>query len=213
MLKENRKTLIITSIVTMIPAVIGAVLWDRLPDVMATHFGFNNQPDGFGGKAFVVFAMPLIMLALLWAGAFITAHDPRKQNISRKMFSLVLWTVPVVSLIMAAVLYPYNLGYRMDMTFIMGIFLGLMFVIIGNYMPKARPNYTIGIRVPWTLSDEDNWNRTHRLAGFIWVAGGVLIIILTLMGVMRESIVMLPIIAGMAAVPVIYSFVIYLRKR
>ena len=213
MLKENRKTLIITSIVTMIPAVIGAVLWDRLPDVMATHFGFNNQPDGFGGKAFVVFAMPLIMLALLWAGAFITAHDPRKQNISRKMFSLVLWTVPAVSLIMAAVLYPYNLGYRMDMTFIMGIFLGLMFVIIGNYMPKARPNYTIGIRVPWTLSDEDNWNRTHRLAGFIWVAGGVLIIILTLMGVMRESIVMLPIIAGMAAVPVIYSFVIYLRKR
>ena len=181
MLKENRKTLIITSIITMIPAVIGAILWDRLPDVMATHFGFNDQPDGFGGKAFVVFAMPLIMLALLWAGAFITAHDPKKQNISGKMFSLVLWIVPAVSLIMAAVLYPYNLGYRMDMTFIMGIFLGLMFVIIGNYMPKARPNYTIGIRVPWTLSDEDNWNRTHSLAGFIWVAGGVLIIVLTLM--------------------------------
>lgn len=213
MLKENRKTLIITSIITMIPAVIGAILWDRLPDVMATHFGFNDQPDGFGGKAFVVFAMPLIMLALLWAGAFITAHDPKKQNISGKMFSLVLWIVPAVSLIMAAVLYPYNLGYRMDMTFIMGIFLGLMFVIIGNYMPKARPNYTIGIRVPWTLSDEDNWNRTHRLAGFIWVAGGVLIIVLTLMGVMREGVIMLPIVAGMVAVPVIYSFVIYLRKR
>lgn len=213
MLKENRKTLIITSIITMIPAVIGAILWDRLPDVMATHFGFNDQPDGFGGKAFVVFAMPLIMLALLWAGAFITAHDPKKQNISGKMFSLVLWIVPAVSLIMAAVLYPYNLGYRMDMTFIMGIFLGLMFVIIGNYMPKARPNYTIGIRVPWTLSDEDNWNRTHRLAGFIWVAGGVLIIVLTLMGVMRESVIMLPIVAGMVAVPVIYSFVIYLRKK
>lgn len=213
MLKENRKTLIITSIITMIPAVIGAILWDRLPDVMATHFGFNDQPDGFGGKAFVVFAMPLIMLALLWAGAFITAHDPKKQNISGKMFSLVLWIVPAVSLMMAAVLYPYNLGYRMDMTFIMGIALGLMFVIIGNYMPKARPNYTIGIRVPWTLSDEDNWNRTHRLAGFIWVAGGVLIIILTLMGVMRESVIMLPIVAGMVAVPVIYSFVINLRKK
>ena len=213
MLKENRKTLIITSIITMIPAVIGAILWDRLPDVMATHFGFNDQPDGFGGKAFVVFAMPLIMLALLWAGAFITAHDPKKQNISGKMFSLVLWIVPAVSLIMAAVLYPYNLGYRMDMTFIMGIFLGLMFVIIGNYMPKARPNYTIGIRVPWTLSDEDNWNRTHRLAGFIWVAGGVLIIVLTLMGVMREGVIMLPIVAGMVAVPVIYSLVIYLRKK
>lgn len=213
MLKENRRTLIITSIVTVIPAVIGVLLWSRLPDVMATHFGFNNQPDGFTAKAFAVFGIPAIMLALLWIGAFITAHDPKRQNISSKLFSLVLWIIPVISILMAAILYPYNLGYKMDMMFIMGIVLGLMFVITGNYMPKTRRNYTIGIRVPWTLADEDNWNRTHRLAGFIWTAGGLAILALTFIGIGDLAFIILPMTAVMAIIPVIYSFVIYLKKK
>ena len=213
MLKENRRTMIITSIVTVIPAVIGVLLWDRLPDVMATHFGFNNQPDGFTAKAFAVFGIPAIMLALLWTGAFITAHDPKRQNISSKLFSLVLWIIPVISILMAAILYPYNLGYKMDMMFIMGIVLGLMFVITGNYMPKTRRNYTIGIRVPWTLADEDNWNRTHRLAGFIWTAGGLAILALTFIGIGDLAFIILPMTAVMAIIPVVYSFVIYLKKK
>ncbi len=213
MLKENRRTLIITSIMTIIPAVIGVLLWDRLPDVMATHFGLNNQPDGFTAKAFAVFGIPAIMLALLWAGAFITAHDPKRQNISSKLFSLVLWIIPVISILMAAILYPYNLGYKMDMMFIMGIVLGLMFVITGNYMPKTRRNYTIGIKVPWTLADEDNWNRTHRLAGFIWTAGGLAILALTFIGIDDLAFIILPMTAVMAIIPVVYSFVIYLKKK
>ncbi|MBR3147690.1 MAG: SdpI family protein [Eubacterium sp.] len=213
MLKENRKTLIITSLVTIIPAVIGAVLWDRLPDVMATHFGLDNTPDGFSNKVFTVFGIPAIMLALLWACAFITAHDPKKQNISRKMFSLVLWIIPVISLLMAAILYPYNLGYRMDMTFIMGIVIGLMFVITGNYMPKARRNYTIGIKVPWTLADDDNWDRTHRLAGFVWVAGGLSVLAMTFMGIGNLAAVIISVTVIMVLIPVVYSFVLYLNKR
>ena len=85
MLKANRKTLIITSIVTILPMLIGIIYWNRLPDVMATHFGFNNEANGFSSKAFAVFGLPVILLAVLLVGAFITSHDPKKQNISAKI--------------------------------------------------------------------------------------------------------------------------------
>lgn len=211
MLKANRRTLIITSIVALIPMLIGAVLWDRLPERMATHFGLNGQPDGFTGRAFMVFGMPLLLVALEWVGAFVTAHDPRRQNISGKMFKLVLWSIPVISLFLAATVYPYNLGLQVDIGFYAQLFLGAMFVILGNYMPKARQNYTIGIRVPWTLADEDNWNRTHRLAGWLWTATGVVLLVLTLCGIMRAGWLVAAIVAA-TAVPVGYSFWLHCKK-
>ena len=176
MLKANRKTLIITSTVTILPVLIGIICWDRLPDVMATHFGLNNEANGFSNKAFAVFGLPLVLLAVLWVGAFVTAHDPKRQNISPKMFSLMLWIAPAISLVAAATVYPVNLGYELDIAFFGELLLGLMFIIIGNYLPKARQNYTIGIKIPWTLANEENWNRTHRLAGYLWMICGVLMI-------------------------------------
>lgn len=90
MLKRAWKTLLITSIVTLLPIPVGLVLWDRLPDVMATHFGTNNEANGFSSKPFAVFFIPLFCLAMLWICAVITANDPRKKNISPKIFRLVL---------------------------------------------------------------------------------------------------------------------------
>jgi len=110
MLKANRRTLIITSIVTILPILIGMVFWDRLPDMMATHFGTNNMANGFSSKAFAVFGIPLICLAVLWAGVLVITHDPRKQNITPKMFTLGLWIAPIISLVVAATMYPLTLS-------------------------------------------------------------------------------------------------------
>ena len=211
MLKANRKTLIIASIVTILPVLIGIICWDRLPDVMATHFGMNNEANGFSSKAFAVFGLPLVLLAVLWVGAFVTAHDPKRQNISLKMFSLMLWIVPAISLVAAATVYPVNLGYELDITFISELLLGLMFTIIGNYLPKARQNYTIGIKIPWTLANEENWNRTHRLAGYLWMACGILMIIMCLTRfVPFEWLIGLFLI--MVLVPCIYSCWLHVGK-
>ena len=187
MLKANRKTLIIASIVTILPVLIGIICWNRLPDVMATHFGMNNEANGFSSKAFAVFGIPAILLAVLWLGAFVTSNDPKRQNISPKMFSLVVWIAPVTSLVVAAILYPVNLGYELDITFFSELLFGVMFIIIGTYLPKARQNYTIGIRVPWTLANEENWNRTHRLAGTLWIICGILMIIIGVNKPLRKS--------------------------
>ena len=211
MLKANRKTLIIASIVTILPMLIGIIYWDRLPDVMATHFGMNNKADGFSSKAFAVFGLPMILLALLWVGAFVTSHDPKRRNISPKMFSLVLWIAPVLSLVAAAGMYSVNLGYELDIPFFSELLLGLMFIIIGNYLPKARQNYTIGIKIPWTLANEENWNQTHRLAGYLWMLCGILMIIISLTrSVPAEWLV--GIILIMVFVPCIYSFWLHAKK-
>jgi uncharacterized membrane protein len=211
MLKANRKTLIIASIVTILPVLIGIICWNRLPDVMATHFGMNNEADGFSSKAFAVFGLPLILLAGLWVGAFVTAYDPKRQNISPKMFSLMLWIVPVISLVGAATIYPVNLCYDLDITFFSELLLGLIFIVIGNYLPKARQNYTIGIRIPWTLANEENWNRTHRLAGYLWMICGILMIIISLTRVVPAE-WLIGIFLIIVLVPCIYSFWLHAKK-
>ena len=211
MLKANKKTMIIASIVTILPVLIGIICWNRLPDVMATHFGMNNEANGFSNKAFAVFGIPAILLAVLWFGVFVTSHDPKRQNISPKMFSLVVWIAPVTSLVVAAILYPVNLGYALDITFFVELLSGVMFIIIGTYLPKARQNYTIGIRVPWTLANEENWNRTHRLAGSLWIICGILMIIICLTRLAPVQ-WFVGILLIMVLVPCIYSYWLHAKK-
>ena len=211
MLKENKRTLIITSIVTILPIFVGVFFWNRLPDVMATHFGIHNEANGFSSKAFTVFGIPLFLLAVLWLGAVVTAHDPRKQNISSKMFTLVLWIVPVVSLFGAATVYPYNLGYHVNISFVSELLMGLLFIIIGNYLPKARQNYTIGIKIPWTLANEENWNRTHRFAGFLWLICGILLIVMALCGV-ENPLWPILLLAVFVIIPIIYSYFLHTKR-
>ena len=211
MLKANKKTLIITSIVTILPILIGIICWDRLPDVMATHFGINNEADGFSSKAFAVFGLPLFLLAVLWICAFVTSHDPKKQNISPKIFTLILWIVPIISLVVSSSMYAVNLGYKPDITVVSEVMLGLIFIIIGNYLPKARQNYTVGVKIPWTLANEENWNRTHRLAGYLWMAGGILLILIAATRAV-SPVWSIGIILIMTLVPCIYSFWLHAEK-
>ena len=205
MLNENKRTLLIASILTCLPLLAGLYYWNQLPDPMAVHFGMNNEPDGFSSKSIAVFGFPLFGLAILWLGAFVTASDPKRKNISPKMFSLVLWIVPVIMNITAAFMYAYNLGWKTDMTFAAELLLGILFVVIGNYLPKARQNYSIGIKIPWTLADEDNWNRTHRFAGYLYVAGGILLVIFAFTG-MRRFEVLFGLILVITLIPVVYSY-------
>lgn len=211
MLKKAWKTLLITSIITLLPIPVGLILWKRLPDTMATHFGMAGEANGFSSKPFAVFFIPLFCLAILWVCAVITAQDPRRKNISPKIFTLVLWIIPIVSVICAVPIYTYNLGYPMNISSFMMILMGVLFIVLGNYMPKTRQNYTIGIKVPWTLDNEENWNRTHRLAGFLWVIGGIAVIIFGLIGFINTG-VLIGVILFFTLVPTVYSWWLHAKK-
>ena len=97
------------------------------------------------------------------------------------------------------------------MKFYSGILLGVLFIFAGNYLPKSRQNYTVGIRIPWTLDNEENWNKTHRLAGYLWVAGGIVMLLGTLTGWISTGWIIAA-AAVCALVPCIYSFWLHERK-
>ena len=206
-MKKYLKTMILTSLLTLLPIVAGLILWNRLPEQMPTHWGMDGQVDGWSGKVFGIFGPPLILLAVHWLCALATFYaDPKKQNHSDKILHLVLWITPVLSLLLHSFVYAAALGMAVDMNMMMPIFLGLLFTVIGNYLPKCKQNYTIGIKIPWTLDSEENWNKTHRFAGILWVIGGLTVLVLGFFGTVW---VYIPIMIAMTIVPVVYSFLLY----
>ncbi len=210
MFKKHKGTIILTSVITLLPIVAGMILWDRLPNEIATHFGTNNQPDGFSSKAFAVFGLPLVMLGLHLLCILATNLDPKKQNISEKAISVVLWIIPLTSLILMSVTYAYALGSKIRIGFIVIMFMGILFILLGNYMPKTRQNYTFGLKIPWTLNDEENWVKTHRFAGRIMVLGGAII---CATAIFENPWIFFPVVIVMTFGPVAYSYKLYKEKN
>ncbi len=210
MIKKHLKTIIITSVITLAPMIIGLILWNKLPESIPTHFSINNEPDGWSSKPFTVFGLPLFMLAMHLVCIFATKLDPKHSNISDKIFNLVLYIIPAVSLLVCAMIYPVALGKEIEVGLITMLFMGLVFIIIGNYLPKCKQTYTIGIKLPWTLDDSENWTKTHAFAGKLWVVCG-LIIILT--AFLENPFIFFPIVLIMVLVPTVYSYMLYKKKK
>ena len=206
MIKKNLKVLIITSIILLLPILVGLILWNQLPEQMPTHWNAAGEVDGWSSKAFAVFGLPLIMMAAQWLCMLGTAADPKKKNHSEKVLHLVLWIVPALSVVLHAVTYATALGYAVPIEVVMPVLMGLVFTIIGNYLPKCKQNYTIGIKIPWTLDNEENWNKTHRFAGWLWTFCGVAIMFTGFFGGFW---VFLPITALMVLAPMIYSYILH----
>ena len=213
MSSKNKKTLILTSIVTLLPILIGILLWNKLPDSMATHFNFDNEADGYREKWFAVIITPFILLALHLIMAMIIAADPRKKNISSRVYGITIWIIPASSLALAVVIYPYNLGIHFNISLFLGIFLGVIYIIVGNYLPKTRQNYTIGFKLPWTYANEENWNKTNRLAGVIDIVMGILIIINAAMGVLNIFYSFLAAVLIGTLIPLGYSYFLHVKKN
>lgn len=212
MIKKNKIPLILSSIVILLPVFAGLLLWNRLPQRMPTHWGADAAADGFGGKAFTVFGIPVILLALHWLLICITAKDPKNQDQSRKVFHIVLWVVPVVSLLICGTMYFLALGNEGSMDLAVRALFGILFVALGNYLPKCKPNHTIGVRVTWTLRNEENWNRTHRFTGRLWVFGGVLVLATLFVPLEKFMYSVLVFALVLGCLPILYSYLYYRRQ-
>lgn len=212
MLKQHKNKLLISSLLILLPIAVGILLWDKFPDVMTTHWGVDNQPDGWSTKAFAVFAMPLLLLAMHWLCLWITSRDPGQKNQSKKAIGMVFWLMPLVSLFSSAVLYGTALGNTVNIGSIVFVMLGLMFVGIGNYLPKVKQNHTLGVKVIWALSNEENWNATHRFTGKLWVAGGLALLLAAFFPMEYAFFIILPAIIVLALIPMLYSFLYYKKQ-
>lgn len=206
MIKRNLKSVILSGIVLLLPVFAGIILWKRLPDEIAVHFDSYGQADNWCSKPVAVFLLPLILALMHIFCLLMTSLDPKNKNISSKPLGIVIWICPFVSVLTSGVIYAYSLDMRFKIGTVFMLFFGLMFIAIGNYLPKCRQNYTLGIKLPWTLGSESNWNATHRLAGKVWVAGGAAVILLSFTGFFW---IFAAITAIIVIIPIIYSFIYY----
>lgn len=213
MITKNKTPIIISSILILLPMVAGIILWESLPDQVAIHWNANGLPDGFAGKTFSVFALPLIILAIHLLGIFVTTLDNKNTSQSKKILNIMFWICPFISWISGITVYTHAMGKDLDIIFIVPAFLGFIFIIIGNYLPKCQINRTIGIKLPWTLKDEEVWNKTHRLSGILWVIGGILMVLTVFLPKVIMPVMFTVILVIMVAVPTVYSYVIYKRLR
>ncbi len=178
MLKKYRFQLIISSLLTLLPILFGVIFWDKLPEMMPVHWDFNNNPDRYASREFAVFVLPLIVLVLHWLCFFGSQLDKRNKNQNPKIMGLMLWICPIVSLFGGSITYLTVFGKEFNAKLFVFLLLGMTFLVIGNYMPKCRQSRTVGIKIYWTLRDEQNWDATHRFAGKVWVLAGLLFVVL-----------------------------------
>lgn len=210
MKKELKKTLTLTTLITLLPILVGLFYWNQLPDKMATHFDMAGTPNGWSSKWFAVIGIPAVLAVVNALCTILTETDPRRHKYPEKMMKLVYWICPVVSWICAGLTISYGLGIEFAaMPKFGSLFIGIMFVVIGNYLPKVKQNYYMGIKLPWTYSDEENWNRTHRMAGKLWVVGGIVLLLNFFLEITGLEIAVLII---MILVPTVYSWA-FSRKK
>ena len=204
-MKMNKKLLILTSIVILFPILWGLIIWPQLPNQVPIHFNVAGQANNFQSKPLAVFGLPLFLLLVHLFVIFMTARDPKNRTMNEKMGKVIYWLTPIVSLSVFYLIYSKALGSTTNPSVFVSALLGLIFVIMGNYMPKLKVNHTVGIRLPWTLQSEDNWHKTHRLAGKLWVLGG-LILLLEAGPQFAVPYVMGIVILIIVLVPILYSY-------
>ena len=146
-------------------------------------------------------------------GACFIDHKNKEQN--RKALGLAIWICPVVSLLTGYMTLATALEIELlDVNTLILIFLGVLFIVIGNYLPKCKQNYTIGIRVMWALEDEENWTATHRFASRLWVGCGVVILLLAFLPWAAAGLwISLGLVLAASLASVLYSYVYYRKKH
>ena len=203
---KNKKYWLITSAIPLVPILLGLLLWNRLPDRLPTHFGVDGAADGWSGKGFAVFGIPLMMLGFHIVIFFATRLDKQNRGHNEKVMNLMGLIFPVMSIVNSVIIYAHAMDLELNLSMLLFPMLGLLFIAMGNWMPKIKQNSTLGIKIKWTLYNEENWNKTHRVAGFAWVIGGV---IFCLMGFVAEKalLFLLPLeVILLACVPTVYSW-------
>lgn len=189
--------------------------YPTLPSSIPSHWNAQGEIDGWMGSWFIFF--PLILMILCY-GLFemLKRIDPKKDNYQRFLKSYEQVQIVIFLFLFClwfVTLWACYQPSMVDMRLITGLLIGCLFIFFGNSMPKIKSNYTLGIRTPWTLSNDTVWYRTHRLAGKLWFYGGFVCILCLWLPSPLYLFCIVVCIVLLALIPCIYSYLIYKKQR
>ena len=208
MKKKIDKLMVLTTLICLLPIILSLILYDKLPERIPIHWDVNGNPDNYGSKAFAAIGIPLMMAGLNLLTHFALNTDPKKANASAVLKLIGKITIPLMTLILVPITLFTGLGYDIPIADIVPALVGLLLIVVGNYLPKSKQNYTVGIKIPWTLNNETNWNKTHRLAGYVWIIGGLLMFANSFLKILWLPVFII-IISAMIFFPLVYSYILY----
>jgi uncharacterized membrane protein len=212
---STRTTLIFSLTLILIATLAGLLLWNQLPEQMASHWNVNDQVDDTMPKFWGVFLMPLVTMGMLLLFLVVPSIDPLKANIAkfREAFNLFIVLIIAFMLYIHGLTLAWSLGYQnFKMSTAMLPFMGVLFIAIGSMLRKAKRNFFIGIRTPWTLSSDHVWDETHRIGSNLFMASGALTIIGSLFGGMVAFWMLFVPLIGSTLFLLVYSYVLYQRE-
>ena len=218
-LKSSIKKDIGIIILIILMFVIGIFSYPYFPEKIPMHWNFKGEIDRYGSKFEGLFGIPLMSLGFYLLFLVLPYLDPKKENYQKfeKVYQIIKYAYIFLLFILQMTILIVTLGGPKDLIpKITPTLVGVIFIILGNYMPRIKPNWFVGIRTPWTLSNEEVWKRTHRFGGYIFIIGGILIILAGILPPLINLIVLILSILLMAFGTILYSFIIYKkleRKR
>ncbi len=195
--QKNKGRLFASSAVILLPAVAGLTFW-------VVH--------GWSGTAAALLLFPLPLLALHGVCVWMTLRDPQNGLQDKKALSMAFWLCPVLSLLFGAVWAAEALNAPSVFFQVQPFILGLLLIAVGNFLPKCRQNRTLGVKLPWTLASEENWNATHRFAGKLWVTSGAGMALAAFLPESATAAICVTGIVAAALLPVGYSYAFYRRN-
>ncbi len=202
-------------VVALIAGAVSLWAYPQLPPQVAIHWGLRGQPDGYSSKLVAAVALPLMILGMRGLLSILPRIDPKGENYRK--FAGTYWLIFNGVILFMGVLHLAVLGYalgapvRMDRVMAVGV--GVLLIVVGNYLTRVEPNWFVGIRTPWTLSSERVWRRTHRVGGWILVAGGALIALTMFLPTGAVLPIFVTTIALVAVVPVVLSYLWWRGER
>lgn len=201
------------------PVIYLVIIWRNLPDRLALHFNLQGNPDRWGNKTELWGSAALMIVVTAGTYLLLTnIHriDPKRyaKEMQDKYNKIAFTVVIFLSVVHFFVIYSSSKG---EIGFPPGVIfaaVSLLFAFLGNYMYNIKPNYFVGIRVPWTLESEENWRKTHNLAGRLWFVAGIIMAILTL--ILPPAVGLVVFLAGifiLVVIPVVYSYKTFVKEK
>ena len=202
--------------IALLPVIITVVVFGRLPEEIPMHWNLHGEVDAWYPKFPWAFMIPMVGIAITIMLPTLPKIDPKKENYDRfkPQYFIIRLILVVFFAILQMVIITISMGatfIKMDM--IVKLLLGILFVVIGNLMPKFKQNYFVGIKTPWTLANEVVWTKTHRHGGFVWFFIGFFMSVAAFLPGIGSAVVYFGLILIATVEPIIYSWIQFNKHK